>query len=135
MLQPRPHPLPDFQLDPIWVEITVENQEENQSFIGQVGAPLERSIFAKSADDFVRLDRVRWREDLNEFEFRIVRQEEQGEDYGDTLFIKKSRIIFVCPIRDGSDIWADPDVPPGFEIERVEDLEDEEAICEEPGED
>ncbi|MBI4613775.1 MAG: hypothetical protein HY720_09210 [Planctomycetes bacterium] len=111
MLQPRPYgPCGESGSGPekIWVELTVENKEGDNTFIGQVDSPLDRSIFSKGSDDFVKLERVRWREDMNDLEFRIVRQEEQNEDYQDTLYIKKRKIIYVCPIRPDSAIWADP---------------------------
>ncbi len=120
-----------------WVEVTVENPEGNNSFIGQVETPLEASIFDKGPDDFVRLERVRWREDLNEFEFRIVRQEEQKEDYADCLYIKKRKIIYICPIRDDSTLWDDPaPLGSGLSEERVAGtpLEEEAAPEEHPEE-
>ena len=107
MLAPEPrNSLPETG-SKVWVEITVENPEEINAYIGQIDAPIEESIFAKGPEDFVKLEDVRWREDINDFEFGIVRQVEQPEEYGDCLYIKKRKIVFICPIRPDSDLWGD----------------------------
>lgn len=107
MLPPKPRNTLPETTSKVWVEITVENPEEINAYVGRVEAPIEESIFAKGPEDFIKLEDVRWREDINELEFRIVRQVEQSEDYGDCLFIKKRKIVYICPIRTDSNLWAD----------------------------
>ncbi|MDP7035411.1 MAG: hypothetical protein QF752_13040 [Planctomycetota bacterium] len=97
---------PDAQTK-LWVEIIVEEPDGNDSYVGLVDEPLEDSIFSLAGDDFVKLEKVRWREEASELEFKVVKQSEMGGDYTDHFFVKKSKIVMIRPIKKESIIWGD----------------------------
>ena len=94
----------------IWVEIMIEEPDGNDFYVGLVDRPLERSIFSVAPEDFIRLDKVRWREEASQLEFRIVKQSEMVDGYHNHIYLRKSKIVLVRPIKEGSEIWADPPI-------------------------
>lgn len=106
----------------VWVEISVDRGGEFRAYVGQVDGTIEDAIFRRAPEDFVRLENVRWLEyDGSQPEWVaddqrqlvVMRNEDMPEEYGADIYLKRSSILAVTPIRPGASVWETGDVEGG----------------------
>ena len=95
--------MPDRQ----WVEIQLEMGTASYPYVGQIEGSVEDTILSRDAEDFIRLENVRWFDNKDQAIPPTVTQQEQLEEgFAPFAYFKKRAIVIVTPIRDDANVWS-----------------------------
>ena len=83
-----------------WYYVGIMFKEGMKKYICQFDGNLEKSIFSKKNDDFIKLKKVRWI-DYNKKKPSIVKLEDSTkEGFIDCVYVKKEFIESIWPLKN-----------------------------------
>ena len=85
-----------------WYEVWFYNGKYAAAYICQLESSLEKSIFSKKENDFVKLVNARWLKETRRKRPQVVRLEDSSSRYGSVVFIPKKSIYQIYPMNPKS---------------------------------